>query len=765
MQTVTGYPTDLMSAEPTATVTLNGVVRKVASIQVDRDLPSELPEQVAGSSGITAATGTIVWADDEVSSSRRVHPWGSGVFPPKPWDTVTIDSGYGGVEARILTGVVRGGSGALTSRFVSSAVIDSIHKLNTPVSIEPLLADMPPLASGGNYQYIGITPTYFTDRILRACGFYSTPPQEQGCVFSAPLMGSAWPERGALRTSRAVNVVGSPSWLEVPWGQAAFSLDASYAGAFTPTYTGKLDQNMQVTACIDPGNQFAGSAAGTLTVWWDTDYVRLAFDSNGNVVGRQKVGATVTDIVSMPIQSGRVFTLRVTTGGEWRIRCDDGREVVGGIIALPSTLQSTTALTSVQVFSGHQAKYPMGGVQVCFTSVFSAVNYVQNAYLTPAAHRFSLAASPAIENRNALDLLKEQASAECAAMWLDEYGNFRWVNRDRLTPEGPVVETITAASKIEDLDWEHNTGSVRSKVIINHKVPNISLSKWVNRLAWQGSGQSLEAGEVVEQIISAPSGTDWIVVDETLLLLAAPGSGTLDDFNRGRATYGGGIETDGTVEAWAHIGNTGFGCTMTKLGVNTYKIVTTAGTPTAGRTIELRTIDEGTGSSIWPRWRRQNLPIIRCMATTEWVEQSKTGVNLGPVDAPVLEHDTGWWVHADDVQRLADWLSAQVMAPRPVIRSLSVIPDDRRQLGDIVQVEFDTVSLRCLTVGISNSTAMSDNAVSKDQGLTLRVISAVVGATYGELDAAYSGDTYNQFDTAWSAETYNTLDSDPLRKA
>lgn len=759
MQTVTGYPTDLTSAEPTVAVTHNGVTRDVVSVSVDRELPSEMPEQVSGGSGITAATGSIVWANSELSKAVTTHPWVSGAFPPKTYDTVTVSAGYKGVNARLLTGVVDGASGSLLDGVVSSPVVDGTDRLNTPVSIEPLLAVMPPVNSGDDYRYIGITPTYFTDRVLRACGFFSTPPQEQGCVFSVPLMGSAWPERGALRSSRAVDVVGSPSWLEVPWGQAAFSVDASYSGAFTPTYTGKLDQNMQVTACIDPGNQFAGTAAGTLTVWWDTDYVRLAFDGNGNVVGRQKIGATVTDIVSMPIQSGRVFTLRVSTGGEWRIRCSDGREVVGGIVALPSNLQSTTPLTSVQVYSGHQAKYPMGGVQVCFTSVFAAVNHVRNTSLTPAAHRFSLNASPAIENRNALDLLKEQAGAECAAMWLDEYGTFTWVNRDRLTPSGPVVETINAASKIEDLDWEHNFGSVRSKVVVMHRLAGISRSKWVNLVAFQGSGESMESGQQSVEFITAPSDTDWVVLDSTLERVGD--SGTTGSFNRGWASFSGGTVTDGTTDTLASQSDIQF--TTERLGFSTVKLTTSAGSLPSGSTLELRM--PGAVSGIWPRWANEKLPIIRASAITSWVDQTVTGVNLGPVDAPVLEHDAGWWVHPDDVQRLADWLSAQVMAPRPAIRSLSVIPDDRRQLGDIVQVEFDNVSLRCLTVGISNSTSMSGNAVSKDQSLTLRVITEVVGTTYGELDAAYSTDSYNQFDAAWSAETYNTLDSDPLRKA
>ncbi|MBE0009605.1 MULTISPECIES: hypothetical protein [unclassified Arthrobacter] len=759
MQTIAGYPTNLTSSKPTVTVSLNGTPRKVASVNVTRELPSELPEQVSGGSGIVAATGEVVWSTEEVSRSKRVTPWGSGAFPPRTWETITVDSGYGGVEARLLTGQVRGGSGSLSSRFVSSAVIDSIHMLNQPVSIQPLLKDMPPLNSGGDYRYIGITPTYFTDRILRACGFYSTPAQENGCVFSAPLMGSAWPERGLCVSSSAADTLGSPSWVEAPWGQSAFSLDASYTGAFTPAYDGRLNQTMQMSLVVDRSYAFAGTASGTFTTWWDADYVRIGISSTGAIIALKRVGGVESEVCRLTIGSGRVFTLRVTPAGVWTIVSSDGR-TISGTSALSSGMTSTP-FTSVQVRSGHQAAYPIGGAQVAFTSVYTAINHARNTSLTPAAYRFSLDASPAIENRNALELLKEQAAAECAAMWLNEYGTFTWVNRDLLTPAGPVSESITPSTKMVDLDWEHNWGSVRSKVIINYRLPTTAkASKWVNDLAFRGGGDSMESGQEKVEFITPGSDEDWIIIDETPERIGD--AGTTSPFNRGQGSFYGGTVTDGdTLDRLASPSE--LTVTVQRLGVSTLKVTTQVGTLPAGTTLELRMPDSVTG--IWPQHSRANLPVFHANRLLQWTGQSKTGANFGPVNAPVLEHDTGWWVHPDGIQALADWLSAQVSQPHPVIRSLDVLPDDRRQLADIVQVEFDLVSLRCLVVAINDTTSMSGQAISKSQKLSLRVISANSGETYNDLDAAYGYATYNQFDSAWGAETYNELDSDPLQKA
>lgn len=759
MQTITGYPTDLSSAEPAVTVRLNGVARKVASVSVDRELPSELPEQVAGGTGITAATGEIVWSSEELSRSKRLSPWHNGTFPPKPWDTVTVDTGYGPTQARQITGQVRGGSGSLSSRFMSSAIIDSIHMLNQPVSIEPLLKDMPPLGSGGDYRYIGITPTYFTDRILRACGFYSTPAQENGCVFSAPLQGSSWPERGVCISSSAADVLGSPSWVESPWGQAAFSLDASYTGAFTPAYDGKLNQTMQMTICVDRAYQFPGTASGTFTAWWDADYVRMGISSSGAVIALKRVGGVESEVCRLTISTGSIFTLRVTAAGVWTIISDDGR-TISGTSALSNGM-TTTVMTSIQVLSGHQPAYPIGGAQVAFTSVYTAINHVRNTSLTPGAYRFSLDASPTIDNRNALDLLKEQAGAECAAMWLDEFGTFRWVNRERLTPEGPVSESITPSTKMVDLDWEHNWGSVRSKVIVKHQIPATSkASKWVNELAHQSGGDTMEAGQEKVEFISPASGTDWINFDQTAERIGD--TGTTAPFNRGQSSfYGGTVSDGGTLDRLASAAE--LTVTVEKIGVATFKVTTTVGTLPAGTTLELRM--PNTVSGIWPQWSEENLPVFRASKVLQWTDQTKTGANLGPKNAPVLEHDTGWWVHADGVQVLADWLSAQVSSPHPVIRSMSVIPDDRRQLADIVQVEFDAVSLRCLVVGISNATDMSGQAITKDQSLSLRVISFTSGVSNAEFDASYDYLNNAQLDTAWAPDTNATLDSDPLRKA
>ncbi|MHA7292629.1 hypothetical protein [Arthrobacter sp. HLT1-21] len=758
MQQVSGYPTDLLSTEPNVVVTHNGVVREVDAVSLTRELGSSLPAQASAGSSITAATGSITWSLAEDTQERSDHPWKTGSFPPKPGDSIAIDVGYGDALVRVFTGLIDDTSGSVASNEIKSKIVDGIDRLKVPVSLEALQAVMPPNNSGGEYRYIGITPTFFTDKFLRAGGFFSTPAQENACVFSATLMGSAWPERGRVRDSSAADVIGSPSWVTVPWGQAAYSLNTNYTPAFSPAYDGRLNQTMQMSFCVDPAYS-GGVASGSFTVWWAADYVRVSISATGSVIAESRAAGVVTEACRLAINTSTVFTLRVSPAGVWTLRSDNGREITGNVAI--SMQQATTAFDHIEVFSGHQAKYPLGGVQVCFTSVYVAVNHVRNTSLTPAAHRFSLKASPAIESRSALQLLKEQATAECAAMTIDEWGNLRWTNRDILTTSPPVT-TFRSSKDLQDIGWESSTRHVRAELTVTYMEPLPDPSRWVNKLAWQGPSESMEAFQTSEYFVEPPADVDWVMLDTTFTELGDVGS--TSDFNRGWGSFSGGIITDGTAEAPPA---KALSVVATVIDTRTIKIKTSIGALPAGNTFELRT--STTSSSIWPKWLKQNLPILRCGAITTWHKRRLTGANTGPITAAAIEHDVGWWIQDPTaIQTLADWLSLELSKPKPVIRSMEVAPEPRLQLADIATVEDQALTglaLTCLAAGISLDVKSSESSVEFAQSLMVRVLDDSAGVTNAEMDEAYRATTNQSFDTAWAPEANAVLDSDPLRKA
>ena len=222
-------------------------------------------------------------------------------------------------------------------------------------------------------------------------------------------------------------------------------------------------------------------------------------------------------------------------------------------------------------------------------------------------------------------------------MWIDEYGVFTWVNREVLAGAEPVA-TLTALDDILDIGWESSAQGVRSGVEVVSRQAAIKQSKFSNRVAWQGSGESMESGDKIEEFIEPPADTDWIDVDETLKLIPDDG---VDWFNRGRGSWWGGVETDGTIERWASEVNGGFTMDFDKLGDVSYKMTVNAGTPSAGFTIERRTKDEDTASVLWKRWRNASLPIIRCKAVVEWKDKTTKGAWPGPAYSAMLTHEVG----------------------------------------------------------------------------------------------------------------------------
>lgn len=760
MQTVPGYVADGDVYEPSVTVTHNGVVREVDSVSIDRELPSNLPAAVAGGSGVTAATGNVEWAEGQDVTGVAAHPWSPGPFPPQDYDTVTVDAGYGGGEARLLTGFIDGSSGSITDGNVSSGLVDGIDAFQKPITIDPLAASMPPLGELGapyTYRHIGLSSLYFTDRCARVAGFYTTPPEANGCVFYAPFVGSAWPTVGTLYASGGV-ANQNPLFYSSPWSMGVRGVSANYF-PWTSRATARLNGTIQLTAKVHTAFN-VGHTPSRLTIAWGDDYIRLSVQNNRAVYAQAFAGGVFTDVAVMSASAAATattFSVQVTPAGATTIYANNGATATGSFT--PSAAMTGTGADRASVYVPEDGLV-MGGFQIAMTTN-PTWDHAPNAHMTVPAYFRQLEASPFIDNRMVIDVLKEQSEAECAAMWIDEQGTFRWVNRDILVGTS-IRETITPLDDLEDVQWEHNTGSVRYRVDVKSRTVTPKPSPNYTKTAFQGSSTDLKLGDTEQGFATPEADTDWIMVDEDLKVVGSPGSSTL--FNGGYGSFVGATSAtrDSNNVDYEYVADQGITSSLERINSQTYKYSVTVVSLPSGFNLELRTPGDGFTTAFWPSKRNFDLPILRCKEVLHWGDLVTSGFHLGPIGAPVLEHDVGWWIQdTEELERLADWLSFQLATPAPMIRNLSVIPDDRRQLADIVQIEFGTVVLKALIVGISNSISGTD----KQQSLTVRILTATTGTTYEVFDAAYAGDTYTELDTAWGADTYNTLDSDPLREA
>ncbi|WDF32256.1 hypothetical protein PTW37_10255 [Arthrobacter agilis] len=763
MQTVPGYPTDLTVAEPSARVTVNGAVLNAEKVTVTRELSSSLPQQVVTVSGMAAADGDVDWAVGPEVAERVQHPWDGNAFPPKPADTVTVDMGYGDVLVRQLTGKIDSSAGAVADGNVSSNVVDHIDKLDRRVSFPPHMSVMPPWDENGPFVLCNNSPIFTTDRILRACGFNATPPAEFGAVVSAPLMGSAWPEIGKLVRANQVGFPDfPPSFSQTQWGLGANSIDAEYTPISSPAGTNRIDdKTFQISLSVRNVAPAGGTNFLDVTAWWGTTArLRLRVGPNREIQAISD-GTFVASMSAAAAATADQFTLTVNPSGNMTIYANNGATVTG-TRALPS-IMATSNLTRVTIAGTHLASAHVGGLQVSF---YSRPTYAapRTAVLTPSASNLGLPVMRRIDNQVALDLIKEQAEAECAVWYLDEYGVFRWTNRNLLTDSTPT-ETIQATG-VFDLGWDSHAKGVRSRVVAKSDEWAINRSPVSNQTLWQGTGASLESGQTHIEFAEPDADVEWFGVN-TLLRTVGNWSSNPDYFNRGIGTFTGGtLSDDSPMEEWVQLGSTGFTASLEPLGLFAYKFTVYAGTFSSAKTLQLRTLSKEADSGLRSSRRSVDLDLLRGKAKAEATPRYTTGVYLGPAEAAELEHMVGSWVQDPlALQETVNFISLWTQYPRPFLRDLDVVPDPRRQLGDIVWVEGgDTfrVRLKVLLTYVSTTVTASDSTHEMDQTIGGRVLEAFNTVTNAQLDLHKAGRTNTQFDTLWAGAARAQFDADPL---
>jgi hypothetical protein len=744
MHVVPGWPTATDTTEPAATLSVKGVARDAASVTVVRSIPDPIDARP----GLIASTATIEWADRDDAHTGQESPWTPGAVPA-PGDLATVEVGYKGAQARVLTGVVDHSTGTVPGP-MSSELMDDFTRLNRPVTLPPLMATMPPYADGGAFRRIGITPTHFPDRLLRTCGYYATPRARPGTVVSVPLMGSAWPEFGDLRSaSMSGDATAQPTWAAVPWGQAARGLIAQY----TPTSFHPVNSDFEITVCVGPAGT---SGSSRVVAYWGTQFVRVLVGSTRTVQLAGFIGGVTTTVASLTaaqMAGATVVRARWTPAGSWSLTTDTG-VAVSGTLAVPGAWVDTVPDT-VEV-SVPSNTTPLGGLLVGFYGAADVPPpFERTAHLTPAAFPATLGASPAIVRRRVSDVLREQAQAELASFWIDDVGHVQWRNRDEMVNGSPVRD-LTAEDSLISLGWELGSDSVVSSVTVTNRAPRTSAAVRANITVWEGRGESLESGQTLQEVIHPPADEDWVMVNDNLNA-ATPTAPDLGGFHRGRRSWFGGVRvSDGTTaDVWVSTSD----IPLTQLDPRSYQYLYTAPTMPAETVMQMRVSKDDT--TIWAQWRNHNLPIVRAYGRVAWADEQFTSAIVGPSTAPEFVHDAGWWVqHPTARQSLATYIAQRRTAPLPRIRALSVVPDARLERGDIVTVSDPSVAgiwLRCLVLGITIQAAEGQQTMTLD----VTVLEASQ-RTYDALAARWAGQDYDALAAAWAGLDYDDMNTDPL---
>lgn len=747
MRAIEGYPDPKsLVTEPVARFIWADAAHDVTELSVTRELGTGLPAQVAGTNDMVASTGSATVRTSDMLVTEGLHlPWETS--GPQLGDDASLETGLlsGGVErrGRLLTGRVDASSGDVTDPDVQVDLVDWIDNFNRPISMDPLHYLHPAPVEYDPLMRIGLHPSYVSDRVARYCGFYSTPRlATANSVFSAPLMGSAWPERGSLRLAEIAQGSGEspdeyPTYSSTPWGLAVRNLDAMWYPNILSQFTGNLDRPMFVHFLS--GRVTGGSASSVYARWYGTGSRESIAVSVGATNGIQvrsidAAGQTIGGPgVAMPLTSaerasGVEIAVWVTPSGTTAnvhisIRAEHGgpTRTATGTIAATSVMRNTV-LQDIHLYSPTNSP-AVGGLQIGFAgTAFDLHRWAKNSIIETEPNG-QLLGTRAIVNRNCLDLLKEQAGAELATMWIDALGRFRYRSRQRLLSE-PVSDVITV-DDIQSVSWSSKWDSVHSSVGVKYRRPRTARFTTWRATAWEGSSITLEGSEVYEEIIHPEADADWINVD-TLTFLNPANAVNLFRYNKGRGSWLTGVvefENSEGVKQSFPASSIYLSGSLRKLDAKTWLFRAETRNLPDGYSLNLRIPG---WDRVWDSRRDKNMPQIRAQAIPVYEDREVQGLPLGVASASSYEHDAGWWIQDEPTaQALADSLATFTQAPVPVMSDVEVTPDDRRELGDVYTVNFGNApdgrtypSLRTLCVGIK------DNATpgKRTQTLTLQVI-------------------------------------------
>lgn len=726
MQDVEGWPGKGPVRTPGMGVTAGGRAREVVA--------ASMTASVRGSD-VSARTGDVEWAPLDPVSRRQETVLTAGA--PRRGDRVSIDVGEGSALARVFTGKVDRTASAVPG-VLRSELMDDFDLLSEEVDIPSLMATMPPATDEEPPIRVGLTASWPTKSALSQAGFYATPPPRTGAYMSASMNGSLWPEFGTIRTSATL-----PTWTPVPWGQAASGFVARYTGV-----AGTMaDHPLEVSLLVAPG-----TASGSTYVYvrFSSGSIRVAADSSRSVRAQLLSGGTTTvlSLSGTEMEGRELARLRVSADGTWELSNDDVSKAATA--AVPAVMQEPPRDVYVDSRTGAR---PIGGLNVGYYTTTPRA-WVRTVEMDPPDG--TLAASRAVVATPARTVLQERAAAEGARMWIDARGVFRWRSRSRWGAGSPALTLSDVDLLGYTLGMDYD--STYSGVTVTCKVPRTEVRGLATITLYQASRDALAAGDVRRLFIEPPADEDWPRIDNSLDTLGLDGD--VAGFNRGRRSWQGALRVSegGTTEKWAY-GAQGQYVSHTFEPITLKKwlhVTTVAANLPAGETVETRSVDRDVvaSSGVWRSWGNFNLPVIRGYARVLWVEEKRYGALATTLALPRLEHDCSWWVQGLAVQRLADDLATRCASPIVTITGLSIVPDARIEVGDVLTLTDSTfagLTARVVVAGVSLTVSDGDVAMSID--VDVLSTSATAG-TYADIQATASAATYAQFQALIGAVTY-----------
>lgn len=751
-------------------VQVNGVSRPASGVEINADAASDLPDEVAGVSGVSARTGTITWPPQAAVSGVPATPWTrASSWTPQPGDTVDIWAGDAGTSWKIFTGRIDSNSG--NTRAFTSKIIDATDQLDRPISLDPVAHTMP-----GAYDESTDTareavrtfvqPWHAAYRALRAGGFGIAAPTQLGGsqILDVDFQGSIWPTVGKIYDASSQESGG----IELEWGDGWTYLSQADV-SYTPRRVG-----------------FAGGQAVRVWLRWPESAAggtqveaRVRQESGRSlrvtaILNAARTAATVTAQIyriSDQLVYGEAAwsaPVSVESGSAWVEVCASNNSDVlswtspatgvtpgtpngdvAGTVDLGAKLNVDDPITLVGLNAPVIAAR-VGVLTLVQWQAMSSHTRPQRVHAWGRGFVNSQYVSRTQTKRNARDLLAEIGQATLTAMWIDELGVMQWVPTNLMYTGLPVRE-FTTDRDIFELGWLESLGATRHQILgsfdaVALKVANDGYTKTVHR----PSGTDEIVPGTTDEFVSVPTDQEWFGVDTSMWRATS----VADRFNERKGSFYAAIR-EAANDTYTSVGD-GYTASMSKV---TPKVFIVTHTNTTGATIEASTNPDG---AIFRRSLRGiPMPIIRAQAVADFMSTDIVGSTTGPSWAADLSIDFDSWAIQGHAQAVCDWLSARLASPLITLTNVEVEYDPRIQLGDIVTVSsIALLGMSVNAVVVGKSETIEEGAYMT---LTVRVIGTrTMHTTYAAFEAAYTGQNYAALESAWAGATWSGFENAPL---
>lgn len=762
------WPRGLSVVEVSARAVIGGVTYEAESVSIDREIPSTMPAQTMTTGGYSPARARLTIINGPGVAVAGNRAWSSRL--PVPGESAQLFVVHEGQSIQLFRGLVDEVSGSATSQAIDVTLVDETDRLNQDFSNRAMAAVLAPTSTTGTgvERYVDLHTTWLVDRALRNCGYYATPDRMGYCFLDVPFQGSAWPAVGSVdRAQRTPTEVSAPYWGSAGANIFTRSIYARYFPDFAQWGGRDGTMNYPLEFVFGIGSNHGGSGR-IWCEWPDGTKVGVAITGSRSVVAQfQWPGQDWTTILSKTEASlgGRwnYVSVRFTPDSEHKAVTEIRTDTGGYARRTGSSLPYRSYNGPMESIVVNMPDNPIRGLQIGAPGNPSGLEkFTPSAVLSPPVPYTNIHGTPEINGESSLELLKEWSQAEATAMWLDEDGVFRWVNRERFI-DGPIVWEGDSLNDLLEVEWSHDLQGAARRAIVKYKEMAIQRTRRSRIKVWEGSGDTMEFGDTMEDIITSPDDEIWIDVDSSPQEYQA--ETTKQTFAQALGSWWGYVAYDKDGKVHDNTEWVGYKAAIELIANSVWKITQTwnGNAPQGVEHIKLST--QAGNTALPAQWWDQNLPLLRARIRMVMADAQVSLTGSGNRSHPDLIHEAGWWLQRKEQARsLAGWMASRLRSPLPVIEEIEIAPDPRLQLGDKIRLT-DSDRLGMMVTGVITRLSHSIADASHEMTVGLLVTATNIHRpVLADFDQVWESAALQDQDAQWRRSTLRKLDADPLRR-